>query len=123
MIYPESFEQLCLPLLEVDKSMDPRNPTIKLTHRTAGEFLRQPANKIEGLLPEHGLNDFFGERDDKRHLDMATACVTYLSFLTHAAMVDEDLEKKIQTNDPQYAFLKYASIFWRDHLNQVDPDK
>ncbi|RPA77318.1 hypothetical protein BJ508DRAFT_417148 [Ascobolus immersus RN42] len=121
-IFPEKFEQLCLPLIELDRSADTENPTIRLTHRTAYNFLQQPARQVKGLMPEHDLDNFFGD-DADRHLDLGIACVTYLSYLTHAAKIDDDLEEKVKNNDKRYAFLRYASVFWHEHLSKAGKDR
>ena len=114
----EKFEELLAPLLELDKSTDYSNPTVRFIHRTAMEFMGQESHEIEGLTTD--CKDFFPTMES-RNLELGKVCLAYLSretfqFPSASEKLEHSLNDLVEEN--HNPFLRYASIFWHQHLKE-----
>ena len=80
--------------------------TVRPVHLTLQQYLNEPDAR-EKWFPE-------------AEIDMATSCLTYLSFdaLAKPSRSDEEFEAKQE----EYPFLAYASQYWGDHVRVAGPD-
>jgi hypothetical protein len=116
-------QELCAPLLELDRTANYANPSVRFIHRTAREFLCQEPEMISELTEFPECQIFF-PGNQKQHLEFGRFCLFYLSRRDHAYATTSTLEKTL-CNDGAYekcAFLKYASIFWHHHLNKISEE-
>ena len=95
----EDIVSFCAGLVTVDKE----SSIVRLVHYTTQEYLEQVRLKwIPGAQEE-----------------MATACLTYLSFETFrsgSCKSDETFEHRLAKN----RFVGYSAFYWRDHVRPVE---
>jgi len=106
-------EQLCCPILKLDRTKDANNPTLRFFHRTAREFLLLDPDTIDKEL-ERKERDFFVDATAANDL-LGEVCLGYLMSEEYVAPDLVTLEAQLQSQD--HAFLKYAAIFWHAHLS------
>jgi ankyrin repeat domain-containing protein 50 len=97
----ERLLSVCAGLVTIQRE----SQTIILVHHTAQEYFKRQGNKH---FPQ-------------AQLDMATICLTYLSFDVFEegpCASYEELEKRLQ----EYPFLEYAAKYWGKHFTQ-DPEE
>lgn len=110
-----AIEKLCCPLIILDRTESDINPTLRLAHKTIGEFLVQDP-ELDNIPKE--CRKFFVNLHNA-HLDIGRICLTYLSYTRYANPIDLETELEY-THLRKHAFLRYAAIFWHRHLSNVE---
>ncbi|KAI9657236.1 MAG: hypothetical protein M1831_004425 [Alyxoria varia] len=115
----ELIEQLCHPLIELDPIADsPDNAFLRPVHATVKDFFAQDPNSL-GV--ERDLHLFFTSEKDA-DLEIGKRCLTYLMYHRYQNELQEGLDLQ-DSLDKNHAFLRYASVFWHYHLNNVNHDQ
>ena len=105
----------CSPFVEVDYEADFVNPTLRLAHKTIGDFLSQDPTTLD-FVTEDCYKFFVNYKNG--NADLGRRCLTYLSYKRYADFGSLD------TADcsPDHGFLKYAAIFWHQHFKRAGGD-
>jgi hypothetical protein len=105
----------CQPFIEVDYDKDFVNPTLRLVHKSVGDFLTQDPAKTSFVTQD--CYKFFVEQNSG-HLDIGRRCLSYLSYKRYEAFEDLSL-----ADTPEHGLLKYASIFWFKHIKYEEKSR
>jgi hypothetical protein len=108
----------CSPFVEVDYDSDFINPTIRLVHKSIGDFLRQDPASIDFVTKD--CYEFFVNRKSGS-AEIGRRCLTYLSYRRYSEPISLDLERGTSPTD--HGLLKYAAIFWYKHLQNSGGSK
>jgi hypothetical protein len=101
----------CSPFVEVDYDKDFVNPTLRLVHKSVGDFLTQdPATTT--FVTEDCYKFFIKYQEG--NADIGRRCLSYLSYNRYADFHDLSL-----TETADHGLLKYASIFWYKHVESA----
>lgn len=106
---------LCSPLIVLDhgKGEDYSNPTLRLAHKSIQDFFLQDPDTL-GI--KDATRNFFVSHG-QGHLVLGTVCLNYLTYKRYEQQlaITSVLHSEC-TSD--HAFLRYAAVFWHDHLNK-----
>lgn len=114
----DSIRQLCGSFLTIDCPANDtdcptddtlQTPIVKLSHKSVQDFFLLRHD----LTPPVHLSKYFVDRASA-HREMGRMCLTYLSFKRYESA--DGLPESFKT-DPEHAFLRYASVFWFQHLD------
>jgi len=105
----------CSPFVEADLEVDAVNPTLRLVHKTIADFLIQDPATIDFVTED--CYKFFVKYPEG-NADIGRRCLTYLSYKRYANFQISDIDN----NPSQHSFLKYASVFWHQHLDRAGAD-
>ena len=103
----------CSPFVEVDYDSDFVNPTLRLVHKSIGDFLIQDPTKIDYVTKD--CYKFFVSHKEG-NANLGRYCLTYLSYHRYSDCPALDLES---ADSSEHGFLKYASVFWHRHLQHA----
>ncbi|KAK0101958.1 hypothetical protein ONS95_001233 [Cadophora gregata] len=103
----------CSPFIEADYEADFANPTIRLVHKSIGDFLTQDPTKME-FVTESCYRFFIKYREG--HTEIGRRCLTYLNYEVYE---DFDVAELDDDDTVDHGFLKYASIFWHHHVQEA----
>ncbi|KAL2060902.1 hypothetical protein VTL71DRAFT_8954 [Oculimacula yallundae] len=106
----------CSPFVEADYETDFANPTIRLVHKSIGDFLTQDPTKIDFITPD--CYKFFIENEEG-HAELGRRCLTYLNYDCYADFKISELND----DSTEHGFLKYASVFWHQHVQEGGPSQ
>ncbi|KAK4166269.1 hypothetical protein QBC43DRAFT_298899 [Cladorrhinum sp. PSN259] len=105
-------QELCGSFISLDRSVrgTAENPIVKLSHKSVQDLFSSNPEEIGAA--EH-LRKYFVSAD-KGSLEMGRICLTYLKYQRYWTWsgLPDDFE-----TDPEHAFLRYAAVFWFQHLN------
>jgi hypothetical protein len=102
MLMPrEEIREVCGPLIEILA-----DGTIRLTHLSVRDFLIRPSNNLE---EEDQIVKSLLVNLEEAETEIASACVTYLSFDDFAAPIPD-------YDRISLGFLRYAALNWITHL-------
>ncbi len=104
----------CSPFVEPDYEVDFLNPTIRLAHKSIGEFLAQDPSTMD-FVTENCYKFFVNYKQG--HTEIGRRCLTYLNYDRYAEFENFDLDE----DTPDHGLLKYASIFWHQHIREAGP--
>ncbi|KAH6717311.1 hypothetical protein BKA61DRAFT_321465 [Leptodontidium sp. MPI-SDFR-AT-0119] len=102
----------CSPFVEADYEADFANPTIRLVHKSIGDFLTQDPTTID-FVSESCYRFFINFKEG--HTELGRRCLTYLSYDCYANCNIAELND----DSTDHGFLKYASIFWYHHIQEA----
>jgi hypothetical protein len=104
----------CSPFVEVDYDSDFVNPTLRLVHKSIGDFLLQDPANLDFVSRD--CYKFFVKHKEG-NAEIGKRCLTYLSYRRYADAGDVNFEDEFA----EHGLLKYASIFWHSHLQRAGP--
>ncbi|KAK3990824.1 hypothetical protein QBC44DRAFT_368800 [Cladorrhinum sp. PSN332] len=112
---PSLIQELCGSFISLDRSVRGRsgNPIVKLSHKSVQDLFSSDPNEV-GVV-EH-LQKYFVSREDGSR-EMARICLAYLQYQRYSS--PSGLPDDFETN-PEHAFLRYAAVFWFQHLNDLE---
>lgn len=99
----------CSPFIEVDYDKDFVNPTLRLVHKSVGDFLFQDPKTTDFVTAD--CYKFFVDYQ-KGHAEIGQRCMSYLSYQRYETFTDFSL-----ADTAEHGLLKYASIFWYKHVD------
>lgn len=98
----------CSPFVEIDYDKDFVNPTLRLVHKSVGDFLTQDPTTTSFVTED--CYKFF-VKWPQGNADIGLRCLSYLSYKRYADFGDPSL-----ADSAEHGLLKYASIFWYKHI-------
>ncbi|PVH81019.1 hypothetical protein DL98DRAFT_654227 [Cadophora sp. DSE1049] len=107
----------CSPFVEADYEADFANPTIRLVHKSIGDFLTQDPTTID-FVTESCYRFFINYQEG--HTELGRRCLTYLNYECYEEFDVAELE---DNDSVDHGFLKYASIFWHHHVQEAGPSE
>lgn len=112
---PSLIQELCGSFISLDQSVrgTDENPIVKLSHKSVQDLFSSRPDEIG--VAEH-LRKYFVSRQDGL-LEMGRICLAYLRYKRYLTPggLPEDFE-----GNPEHAFLRYAAVFWFQHLNDYN---
>ncbi|KAK1996296.1 hypothetical protein LX36DRAFT_750538 [Colletotrichum falcatum] len=107
----ELIKELCGPLVELD-------PVVRFCHKSVSDYLQQDPTE-EGTELIKPIHKFFVHDSRKASRDLGMGCLAYLMYKPYHRFqpLDSLLDEECQEN----SFLRYAAIFWFQHLLDIDP--
>jgi hypothetical protein len=106
----------CSPFVEVDYDSDFVNPTLRLVHKSIGDFLTQDPANLDFVT--RNCYKFFVKYKEG-NAEIGKRCLTYLSYRRYENSVNLGLDN----DSSEHGLLKYASIFWHTHFQRAGPNK
>jgi len=105
----------CSPFVEVDYESNFVNPTLRLVHKTIGDFLTQDPTALD-FVTQNCYKFFVDQKAG--NAELGKRCLTYLSYKRYAdaTSFDTSLDNEITL---EHGFLKYAAVFWHRHLQHA----
>lgn len=105
----------CTPFVELDDGDDYLNPTVRMAHKTVGEFLIQDPATLDFV--DQDCHKFF-VKVEEGNLELGKKCLTYLSYKRYSSPEDLSILGDFRKVTEQHPFLIYAALFWYQHLDR-----
>lgn len=106
----------CSPFVEADYEADFANPAIRLVHKSIGDFLTQDPTTID-FVTESCYRFFIKYQEGQT--EISRRCLTYLNYEVY----DDFNVAELDEDSVDHGFLKYASIFWHQHVQEAGPSE
>jgi len=110
----------CTPFVELDDGDDYFNPTVRMAHKTVGEFLIKDPATLDFV--DQDCHKFF-VKVEEGNLELGKKCLTYLSYKRYSNPEELSIHGDFQKGTEQYPFLIYAALFWYQHLDRHGGNK
>lgn len=105
----------CTPFIELDYMVDYLNPTVRMAHKTVGEFLSQDPSTLDFV--DQDCYKFFVKWKEG-NLEFGQRCLSYLSYKRYSNPEDLTVLANFQGITHEHPFLIYAALFWHQHLDR-----
>jgi len=109
----ETLQTLCGSFISIDRPKGAEDATVRLSHKSIQDLFFTDPDDLD--VPPHLRKYFFSV--ERASEEMGRICMTYLQYRRYRSSCGVPSDPD---SNREHAFLRYAAVFWFQHLNNCD---